>query len=83
MGPLICTSFQQHSQARHTWVGTDVEDVERNILTGDKHCLDNVWTFYCNISILKEIVFIFVVDIWKWLKVDFLYFLCTEICKFF
>lgn len=74
MGPLICTSFQQPSQAQQTWVGTDVEDVEENILTGDKQWLDNVWTFFCNISILKEIVlcrsmclfeFIFVSDIWK------------------
>lgn len=74
MGPLICTSFQRHSQAQQTWVGTDVEDVEENILTGDKQWFDNVWTFFCNISILKEIVlcmsmclfeFIFVPDIWK------------------
>lgn len=74
MGPLICTSFQQRSQAQQTWVETDVEDVGENILTGDKQWLDNVWTFFCNISILKEIVFfrflglfefIFVADIWK------------------
>lgn len=56
MGPLICTSFQQCSQVQQTWVGTDLEDVEENILTGDKQWLDGVWTFFCNISILKEIV---------------------------
>lgn len=74
MGPLICTSFQQRSRAQQTWVGTDVEDVEGNILTGDKQWHDGVWTFFCNISILKEIVlcrslclfeFIFALDIWK------------------
>ncbi len=74
MGPLICTSFQRCSQAQQTWVGTDVEDVEQNILTGDKQWLDNVWTFFCNISILKEIVFcmslslfefILVLNIWE------------------
>ena len=56
MGPLICTSFQQRGHARQTWVGTDVEDVGENILTGDKQWHDGVWTFFCNISILKEIV---------------------------
>lgn len=74
MGPLICTSFQRCGQAQQTWVGTDAEDVEENILTGDKQWLGNVWTFFCNISILKEIVlgrftclfqFIFVPGIWK------------------
>lgn len=57
MGSLICTSFQRGSQAQPIWVGTDVEEVEQNILTGDKQRLDNVWTSFCNISILKEIVF--------------------------
>lgn len=56
MGPLICTSFQRGSQAQQIWVGTDVEEVGQNILTGDKQWLDNVWKSFCNISILKEIV---------------------------
>lgn len=42
---------------QQTWVGTDVKDVEKNILTGDKQWLDNVWTFFShNISVLKMIV---------------------------
>lgn len=32
-------------QTQQTWVGTDVEKVEENILTCDKQWLDNVWTF--------------------------------------
>lgn len=56
MGPLICTSFQRGGQMQQTWVGTDAEDVQENILTGDKQWLDNVWTFFRNISILKRIV---------------------------
>lgn len=56
MGPLICTSLQRCSPVQQTRVGTDVEDVEENILTGDKQWLDSVWTFFCNISILKKIV---------------------------
>lgn len=34
-----------------------MEEVGQNILTGDKQWLDNVWKSFCNISILKEIVF--------------------------
>lgn len=33
------------AQTQQTWVGTDVEKVEENILTCDKQWLDNVWTF--------------------------------------
>lgn len=74
MGPLICTSSQQHSQAQQTGVGTDVEDVKVNILTSDKQWLYNVWTFFCNFSILEVTVFcrftclfqlIAVLGIWK------------------
>lgn len=73
MGPLICTSFQWGSQARHIWVGTDMGETEQNILTGDKQWLDSVWTSFCNISVLKESVFcssmwlndFFVWNIWE------------------
>lgn len=56
MGPLICISIQRYSPLQQTRVGTDVEDVEENILTGDKQWLDSVWAFFCSISILKKIM---------------------------
>lgn len=83
MGPLICTSLQHCSRVQQTWVGTDMEDVEENILTGNKQWFDSVWTFFCNISILKKIVFcrfmclfdfIFVPAIWKQFSEEFLLF---------
>lgn len=46
MDSLICTSFQHSCHTQQTWVGTDVEDVEENILTGDKQWLGRVWIFF-------------------------------------
>lgn len=43
---------------QHVWVGTDVEEAEQNIMTGDKQQPVNVWTSFCNVSILNENLFI-------------------------
>lgn len=46
------------SAGQRVWVGTDVDEAEQNIMTGDKQQPVNVWTSFCHISILKESVFI-------------------------
>lgn len=87
MDSLICTSFQHSCHTQQTWVGTDVEDVEENILTGDKQWLGRVWIFFLNISVFKEIalgrsVCLFelfsVLDIWKRFKKRFLFFVVSN-----